>query len=203
LSRRHLTEWLAERGFATICTPISEWMHYCDYLLSSGISDGKMTRTERLRLHVKKTVMARLEKRIKKLLSASGLVSDRPVNLPQIIRSAAPYISDRLAGEAVLTVGGAMHEVVSHVCGVVAIGPFGCMPNRLSEAILNETMNRRDKLAIEEGDRRLRKVLEDVEDLPFLAVESDGSPFPQLIHAKLETFCLRAERLHRRMLSGS
>jgi hypothetical protein len=39
-----------------------------------------------------------------------------------------------------------------------------------------------------------------VEDLPFLAIESDGSPFPQLISAKLESFCLRAQRLHKRML---
>jgi len=33
-------------------------------------------------------------------------------------------------------------------------------------------------------------------------VESDGSPFPQLINAKLESFCLRAERLHARMRQG-
>jgi hypothetical protein len=33
-----------------------------------------------------------------------------------------------------------------------------------------------------------------------LAIESDGSPFPQVITAKLETFCLRAERLHDSML---
>jgi hypothetical protein len=44
-------------------------------------------------------------------------------------------------------------------------------------------------------------VLTDIDELPFLAIESDGSPFPQLIHAKLETFCLRAERLHQRILN--
>jgi hypothetical protein len=38
-----------------------------------------------------------------------------------------------------------------------------------------------------------------VSDLPFLAIESDGSPFPQLIHAKLEAFCLQARRLHEQM----
>jgi len=30
-------------------------------------------------------------------------------------------------------------------------------------------------------------------------VESDGSPFPQVINAKLEAFCLRARRLHEHM----
>jgi len=32
--------------------------------------------------------------------------------------------------------------------------------------------------------------------LPFLAVESDGNPFPQVIEARLETFMLQAYRLH-------
>jgi hypothetical protein len=39
--------------------------------------------------------------------------------------------------------------------------------------------------------------------LPFLAIESDGSPFPQLINAKLESFCLRAERLHHRIMTAN
>ena len=48
--------------------------------------------------------------------------------------------------------------------------------------------------------QRLQVVLADHGDLPFLAVKGGGSPFPQLIDAKLEAFCLRAEQLHRRML---
>jgi hypothetical protein len=39
-----------------------------------------------------------------------------------------------------------------------------------------------------------------MDDLPFLSIESDGSPFPQVIDAKLETFCLRAERMHEKMM---
>jgi len=91
---------------------------------------------------------------------------------------------------------------VSHTCGVIAIGPFGCMPNRLSEAILNEAMNRDGKLATDPSNERLRSTLTHVDDLPFLAIESDGSPFPQVINAKLEAFCLQARRLHDRMLEA-
>ena len=94
-----------------------------------------------------------------------------------------------------------MLEIASHVCGVIAIGPFGCMPNRLSEAILSKAMQREDKLRLTPSDAHLQKILATIEELPFLAIESDGSPFPQLIHAKLEAFCLRAERLHKRMTS--
>ncbi|PIP40338.1 MAG: hypothetical protein COX19_05930, partial [Desulfobacterales bacterium CG23_combo_of_CG06-09_8_20_14_all_51_8] len=95
-------------------------------------------------------------------------------------------------------------EVATDVCGVIALGPFGCMPNRLAEAILNDTMTRDVKLrATGNGHpadtRKLEKILENMEDLPFLAIETDGSPYPQLIHAKLEAFCQRALRLHQRM----
>ena len=76
------------------------------------------------------------------------------------------------------------------------------MPNRLSEAILNETMTCEGKLATDPNNRTLRSILAGMEDLPFLAIESDGSPFPQLIEAKLETFFLRAERLHERILEA-
>jgi hypothetical protein len=77
------------------------------------------------------------------------------------------------------------------------------MPNRMSEAILNETMNCNVKLALNPKNVRLQATLDGIENLPFLAIESDGSPFPQVITAKLETFCLRAERLHSRMLASA
>jgi predicted nucleotide-binding protein (sugar kinase/HSP70/actin superfamily) len=125
-----------------------------------------------------------------------------PLKIDKIIDFAKPYISPRLAGEAVLTVGSAMAEIVTHACGVISIGPFGCMPNRLSEAILNETMNVEAKLSTDPKNKMLRSILEDMEDLPFLAIESDGSPFPQVIEAKLETFFVRAKRLHERILSA-
>jgi hypothetical protein len=64
-------------------------------------------------------------------------------------------------------------------------------------------MNSRDKIATEPGNEMLRSILSDIDELPFLAIESDGSPFPQLINAKLETFCLRAQRLHQRILDAN
>jgi predicted nucleotide-binding protein (sugar kinase/HSP70/actin superfamily) len=201
LSRRYLTERLAGKGFAAVCTPIAEWMHYCDYMVSLGINQVHMTARDKVKFYLKKTVMAKHEKRIRKILAGSGLITATPVGIQAVIQAAAPYISDHLPGEALLTIGGAMHDVASHTCGIIAIGPFGCMPNRLAEAVLSETMTRADKLASDPDNRRLRSLLEGVDDLPFLAIESDGAPFPQLIHAKLEAFCLRAERLHQRMLS--
>jgi predicted nucleotide-binding protein (sugar kinase/HSP70/actin superfamily) len=201
ISRQYLMENLAEKGFATICSPVAEWIHYSNYLVYNGLTHHKISKMEKLALMVRKTVMARDERRIKSILSRSGLVQAEPLNVESIIDCGAAYISPNMTGEAILTVGSALSEVATHTCGVIAIGPFGCMPNRVSEAILNVAMNREDKLATDPNNASLKAILSGMEDLPFLAIESDGSPFPQLISAKLETFCLRAERLHKRMLA--
>jgi predicted CoA-substrate-specific enzyme activase len=201
LSRQYLTERLAKKGFATICSPIAEWVQYCNYMVDKGINPDGLNIKQKLKLKIRNLFQARYEKQIKSILSRSGLVHANLLKVEEFIENAKPHISPNLAGEAVLTVGGSLTEIVSHSCGVIAIGPFGCMPNRLSEAILNETMNREDKLATDPKNEQLRTLLTDLENLPFLAIESDGSPFPQLIHAKLESFCLRARRLHERMLT--
>jgi predicted nucleotide-binding protein (sugar kinase/HSP70/actin superfamily) len=203
LSRQYLTERLAEKGFATVCSPIAEWIQYCNYMVDQGISSNGFNIKQKLKLKIRNLFQTRYENQIKSTLSHSGLVHADPLKVEEYINNASPHISPNLAGEAVLTVGGSLTEVVTHSCGVIAIGPFGCMPNRLSESILNETMNREDKLATDPKNRQLRTVLTDVEELPFLAIESDGSPFPQLINAKLESFCLRARRLHKRMHTGN
>jgi predicted nucleotide-binding protein (sugar kinase/HSP70/actin superfamily) len=130
------------------------------------------------------------------------LVHAVPIDIRKVMSHAGPYISANLSGEAVLTIGTALADIAVHACGVIAIGPFGCMPNRLSESILNETMNHADKRATDPHNQRLRAILDHQNDLPFLAVESDGSPFPQLIDAKLDAFCLRARRLHDRMIEN-
>ncbi len=200
LSRQYLTERLAEKGFATICSPIAEWALYSDYLVDKGLVDYNMSIREKLSFLLKKMYMARYSRRIKSILAGSGLVHAEPLNIQSIINNASPHLSLNLAGEAILTVGSSLTEIASHTCGVIAIGPFGCMPNRLAEAILSEAMTHEGKLATDPNNKQLRSVLTGIDDLPFLAIESDGSPFPQLITAKLESFCLRAERLHNKML---
>jgi hypothetical protein len=56
-----------------------------------------------------------------------------------VVRGTAPrtYLREDLAGEAVLTVGAAVHEWrAGHVDGVVSVGPLECMPNKIAEAQL-------------------------------------------------------------------
>ncbi len=199
LSRRCLTEELAQKGFAVTCAPVAEWIHYCDFLYQHGYCPSRASIPELPGFLLKKMFMARYERRIKSILSTSGLVHAAPLDVEGILKNAEPYIQPHLTCETILTVGSALTEIVSHVCGVIAIGPFGCMPNRLAEALLAKTMVKEAKIRTDPGNDLLRATLSGIEDLPFLAIETDGSPFPQLINAKLETFCLRADRLHQEM----
>jgi predicted nucleotide-binding protein (sugar kinase/HSP70/actin superfamily) len=199
LSRQHLTSRLAKAGFATVCAPIAEWLHYSDYLVSRGMTERRLSAWGHAKLQLRRFFKTRDEQRIVSMCARSGLVGNMIVPVETMVANAAGHISSNLTGEAVLTVGAAITEVVSQVCGVLAIGPFGCMPNRISEAVLSEAMTRENKLAISPQDDVLAEILGEITTLPFLAIESDGFPFPQLINAKLDAFCLRAGRLHAEM----
>jgi predicted nucleotide-binding protein (sugar kinase/HSP70/actin superfamily) len=202
LSRQSLTERLAERGFATVCAPIAEWVHYCNYLVNHGSNHDSLRAMQLFKFKLRNFFQGRYERQIKSILARTGLVKAASLDVATVLANASPHLSPNLTGEAVLTVGGSLTEIIHHSCGVIAIGPFGCMPNRISEAILSETMTARNKLATDPSNPALRAILTDLDNLPFLAIETDGSPFPQLITAKLETFLLRAERIHRRMLTS-
>jgi len=58
-----------------------------------------------------------------------------------VVKHARHLINSELTGEAILTTGAATNEVLDHYCGVISIGPFGCMPTRIAEAVLAGEMN--------------------------------------------------------------
>ncbi len=109
-----MTEKLAKKGYATVCSPVAEWVLYCNYMVDSGLNPENLTFLEKLKLKIRNKFQARYEKRIKSILSASGLVHAEPLDMETIIENASPYISRKLPGEAILTVGGALTEIVSH-----------------------------------------------------------------------------------------
>lgn len=199
LSRQRLTEKLARQGFAVICSPVSEWILYTNYLVRKNIIRHDFSITGRLKFLLVEKYVARYTRKLQETMNDSGLLLSHPVDISHILRNAQPFISPHLTGEAILTIGGALAEIAESVCGVISIGPFGCMPSRLSEAILNDAMHRDVKLAQNPEHSTLGKLLAPFDELPYLSIESDGSPFPQIIEAKLEAFCLRARRLHEHM----
>jgi hypothetical protein len=121
------------------------------------------------------------------------------------INAGKKFISPNLTGETILTVGSAIHEILHPSCGVISIGPFGCMPSRVAEAILNEkfTSTEKREQCNGNGSSHLEPMLQGERKFPFLAIETDGNPFPQIIESRLEALCLQAERLNDQMLEHS
>ncbi|WP_319762024.1 acyl-CoA dehydratase activase [Maridesulfovibrio sp.] len=186
LARRNLPEKLTEQGFIVRVAPVLEWMKYTDWLNRNNI-EGRAG----LKTMITQGVKSYFERRIRHILAKSGLLFYPGPDVRKVVKHGKKHISEQLTGEAILTVGASLHEIMSPSCGVISIGPFGCMPSRVAEAVLSE------KFRASSAGPKATSILDADSRLPFLAIETDGNPFPQLIEARLEAFCLQAKRLHR------
>lgn len=202
LSRQFIVEKLAEQGFAAKTAGVMEWVYYTDYCFKKNLASCRPRFHERPSLFFRSLWMKGYEAAYKNIAARSGLFANRREDVQQMVKNARELISPQLTGEAILTIGGALSEVPSHYCGAIAIGPFGCMPNRLSEAILSREMGQGWHLTAGRRHGTPERVIESIRELPFLAIESDGNPFPQIITAKLEVFLSQAARLHQAMKGG-
>lgn len=192
LSLQQLIERMADRGFIVRTAANSEWIKYTDWLIRHGI-EGKRDLGFWIRLQVKRF----FDQRIRKKLAPSGLFFyEAQVAVEPLIAAGEKFISPNFTCETILTVGSAFHEILNPACGIISIGPFGCMPSRVAEAILNEkfTTTVKREMMNKNGHNHFSAVLAKDRKLPFLAIETDGKVFPQIIEARLEAFCLQAQR---------
>ncbi len=198
LARRWLPEYFAQHGIAALVAPIHEWLYYVDWLVGRSNTVRHPTPLRRARNRVKRVIMSRIERQVKATLASSGWYRPSLIDMDHLMGMATQALSQDLCGEAILTVANSLAEAARQVCGIVSIGPFGCMPNRLSESLLNKKLDRRHLTHISK-DPKVAKVMHGSETFPFLSLESDGGPFPQIVEARLETFILQALRTHARM----
>ncbi len=199
ISLQNLIERLADRGFAVRTATISEWLKYTDWLIKEGI-EGTVPKGFTIRWHIKKYFDAAIRRR----LAPSGLFfDDGTAPVESVIKAGEKFVSPKLTGEAILTVGSALHDILHPSCGIISIGPFGCMPSRVAEAVLTEKFTTTEKKCqLDNGSaQHWLPILAKERKLPFIAIETDGNPFPQLIEARMEAFCLQAQRLNEQMLA--
>ena len=197
-SRMNLIETLASKDFIVTIAPISEYVYYSEYLAKK--KKTKATIKEIMYDKIKSFEQKRIERKIKLILAKSDLVEYETVEIEKIIEAASAFLPDELEGEAILTVGSALKEILSNSCGIISLGPFGCMPSRIAESILNVEMNYEGKLI---SERRIDYLNTNFDSLPFLAIETDGNLFPPIIQSKIEVFMLNAERLYFELKSES
>jgi predicted CoA-substrate-specific enzyme activase len=117
---------LEKRGIRCYFAPFTEWLEYTDYL---NLKDNKD-----LGDHFSSLVQRRIQARAYNVF-AEQLGWPERTTVAQSLAAAEPYVRKELTGEAVLTVGGPVHEWRhGEIDGVVSVGPLECMPNKISEA---------------------------------------------------------------------
>lgn len=200
-ARGDLVKRLNEKNIIVKVSPIGEFVYYSRIMEMQTDGHRKPTLRQMLASKIKLIFQEGVEKKVKKSLSVSGFCDGELIHIKNILSKTEHLINPELAGEAILTVGSGLHEVLDHVAGVISIGPFGCMPSRVAESILNTQMHIEGKAAAEKIEaKNYRKELD---NLPFLAIETDGNIFPQIIQSKIEIFILQAQRLHKIMQEGN
>jgi predicted nucleotide-binding protein (sugar kinase/HSP70/actin superfamily) len=96
----------------------------------------------------------RYEEFYRGLFRKTGLLVAGPRDVPSLFEKASEHVSPMIFGEVIPTVGEGLEAESEGYDGVILIGPFNCLPLRISEAILKP-------LSIQSG-------------MPLLTYESDG-----------------------------
>lgn len=195
-SSQRVIERLAEREIVVQRSPMLEWIHYIDYW-TKHIQPKKLTLREKVELKLRAMMVHRIERTVKQALARSGLYEVEMGDIEEVIEIGEHFVDRSFGGETILVVGRFFKDILHDFHGMISIGPFACLPTRVIEAIL--TPESRTK-----GNNRLRQMpnaaeLEALGKLPFLSIESDGNPFPQIVEAQLEAFCLQVERLREKV----
>jgi predicted nucleotide-binding protein (sugar kinase/HSP70/actin superfamily) len=99
-------------------------------------------------------VERKMEQHYRGLFAASGLLVAGENSVAGLFDRAAEHVSPRIFGEAIPTVGKGLEAAGEGYAGTLLIGPFNCLPYRISEAILRPLSLQRD--------------------MPLLTYESDG-----------------------------
>jgi predicted CoA-substrate-specific enzyme activase len=199
-----IPDLLAEQGFVMLDAPVSEWVRYTDFLRTVGMYELKTNLVGKLEMAVSDKVQDWHENKIKTILAKTGLFEKELIDIPTFMEHSKHVFPYTLTGEPGLSTGAALHHLADKYCGVINVGPFGCMNSRMTEAVatLEMTVEGKEEAARQAGhpvDLSDLKATTDI--LPFLSVECDGNPFSQIIRARFETFLLQADRLHEAMLA--
>jgi activator of 2-hydroxyglutaryl-CoA dehydratase/predicted nucleotide-binding protein (sugar kinase/HSP70/actin superfamily) len=159
-------EALESRGIRCRFAPFNEWIEYTDSLYRHRPGPGRWARVLRGKAqdwirHASWRAMA------------SGLGWGERTDVAHSVAAAAPYLREALRGEAVLTLGGPVHEWREGLIhGALAVNPLECMPGKLAEAQLFH-------VAEQEG-------------LPSLCLSVNGEPLDE---EALDSFAFRVHRV--------
>ncbi|RLL91717.1 hypothetical protein BG32_06620, partial [Mesotoga sp. HF07.pep.5.2.highcov] len=190
-SRKSLELFFADNGIIMHASPIEEWIYYLDYILLKRYVPTELGPLKRGTKHVEILVKQAFEKRIKKTLEKSGLYKPHFVDIESMVITSKDFLNPKLTGEAILTLGAVLFESIDTYDGVISIGPFGCMPTRIAEAIAERGLEH-----LRENSSKLKmEIFKIAGNIPILFFESDGNPFTPTVESRLESFVVQVKRV--------
>jgi predicted CoA-substrate-specific enzyme activase len=183
---------LAQKEIVVLRSPVLEWMLYIDHINNLLLRDNRRWQ-ERLSLFIRSFIINTMETKCKMILATSGLYEYEKIDMAKIVDIGKQFVPEEFVGETILGIGAFFKDIIKHVHGFISVGPFACLPTRIIESILTP-----ESKAL--GNKRLHfldnfKQLESFNTLPFISIECDGNPFPQVIESRIEAFCLQVERV--------
>ncbi len=200
-----IPEKLAKNGFVMLDAHVTEWLRYVEFLQEINMFETKTNFVGKIEAALTTVVMDTIEKRTKKIFEKSGLYEREMLDIKKYMEHSTHIFPWTLTGEPGLSTGASMYHLLDKYCGVINVGPFGCMNSRMTEGVTTAYMNIEGK---EEAAKKAKesfnaeKFKENMDILPFLSVECDGNPFSQILEARLETFMLQADRAHEEMMKN-
>ncbi len=130
-----IIDHLERRGLRVTMAPFTEWLEYTTHLQRERVRSGRPRPGDQaLAVHTTAAVQAAVAERFYGIMGGALRWAPR-TTVKDSLAAAEPYLSADLTGEAVLTLGGPVHEFLhGHVSGAVAVGPHECMPAKIAEA---------------------------------------------------------------------
>jgi len=119
---------LEERGIRAKLVPCSEFLEYVDHL--NRHDNGRDAVSDRIGSAAQERVRTVVHRTVSSILGGH----DR-TRVNETLASARSYVPESLQGEAVLTVGAALHHWrAGLIDAAVNVGPLECMPTKVAEA---------------------------------------------------------------------
>ena len=203
-AHQFLNHYFGKRGFILKDAYIAEWVKYLDYAWRHGVFTPKFTFRETLSRLIREHYITYVENKMQRILEATGYIKRHKTRVVNTIKHSLHILPLESTGEPALTLGTALAEGYEQYCGIINIGPFGCLQTRVGEAICSPNMNLGKKKKVKDNlgiSYDIPAELDEDTEIPFLTIECDGKSFPQIIESRLETFVIQAERAAEKMKS--
>jgi predicted CoA-substrate-specific enzyme activase len=202
-SCQDLTERFARRGILAKRAHVFEYLAYSDWNVDRNIWQNRFGLRKRAVHKIKLFLQRGYERKIKKAMVRSGFYELEMLDVDALVKYGTEFFDVRFTGESLILVGTFWKDMLHSAHGLVSIGPFACMPTRIIESVLGSDTSAETKRRLDERTGLgTVEVPDSVKHLPFLSIESDGNPFPQIVDTRVEAFCLQVERLHKVLAEG-